>query len=119
MAPGVVPLDVLELRGVVECGHAPVEMTDPLVDGGEAAADVTDVALEMLDVYWVEADDGGEQADVGFGDGVAEVVWVGLGGEVGFDAREGGEEWGDGRFVGFLCSVMRVRGENCVRMKGR
>ena len=73
--------------------------------GGEATANVADVALEVLHIYGVEANDRGEKADVGFGDGVAEVVRVGLGGEMGLDAGKGGEEGGDGGFVGVLCAV--------------
>ena len=58
----------------------------------------------MLDVDGVEADDGCVETDVGFGDGRAEVVGCGVGGEVGFGAVEGGEEGADGFFVGFLCA---------------
>lgn len=42
-----------------------------------SAADVTEVALEVLDVDCVEADDGCVEADVLFGQAVAEVVWPG------------------------------------------
>ena len=59
----------------------------------------------MLHVHGVEANNGSEEADVGFSDGVAEVEWVGLGCEMGFDADEGAEEGGDGGFVSFLCAV--------------
>ena len=58
----------------------------------------------MLDVDGVEADDCCVETDVGFGDGRAEVVGCGVGGEVGFGAVEGGEEGVDGFFVGFLCA---------------
>ena len=68
------------------------------------AADISDVALEVLNVDGVEADDGGVEADVGFGDGGAVVVGGGVGGEVGFDAVERAEEGVHGFFVGFLGS---------------
>ena len=58
----------------------------------------------MLHVDGVEADDGCVEADVGFGDGRAEVVGCGVGGEVRFGAVEGGEEWVNSFFVGFLCA---------------
>ena len=56
----------------------------------------------MLDVYRVKSDHGGEEADVGFGDGGAVVVRGGMGGEVGFGAVKGMEKGLDGLFVGFL-----------------
>lgn len=50
MALGVVPLDVVELGGILEGGVVPVKVPQPLVDVGVAGADVADVALEVLDV---------------------------------------------------------------------
>ena len=44
-----------------------------LVEIGVAAADVTDVALEVLHVDGVEADDCGEEADVLLCEAIAEV----------------------------------------------
>jgi hypothetical protein len=41
-----------------------------------SAADVTEVALEVLDVDGVEADDGCEEADVLLCQAVAEVEWA-------------------------------------------
>lgn len=38
------------------------------------ASYIADVAFEMLHVDGIEADDGGEQADVGFGDVFPKVV---------------------------------------------
>ena len=68
------------------------------------APDVSDVALEVLNVDGVESDKGGEEADVSFGDGGAMVVGGGVGCEVGFDTVKGAEEGFDGFFVGFLGS---------------
>lgn len=45
-----------------------------MVDGGVAGAYVADIRLEMLHIDRVEADDGGVEADVCFGDCIAEVV---------------------------------------------
>ena len=50
VAPGVVPLDVLELGRVFEGGHGPVEGAHPLVQVRVAGANVADVALEVLHV---------------------------------------------------------------------
>ncbi|KAJ3472434.1 hypothetical protein NLG97_g10991 [Lecanicillium saksenae] len=57
VAAGVVPLDVLKLRRVLEGGNGPVQVAHPLVDGGVAGANVPDVALEVLDVDGVETDE--------------------------------------------------------------
>lgn len=56
MALGVVVLDVQEVGGVGEGRGAPVQVAQPGVDGRVAAADVADVALEVLHVDGVEAD---------------------------------------------------------------
>jgi len=67
-----------------------------------AAPDVAQVALEVLHVDCVEADDGRVEADVGFCQAVAEVVWAAGLGKVCFGAVEGLEELCDGFFVGIL-----------------
>lgn len=74
MAGHVVLLDVLELRRLLERRHGPVEMAEPAVDEGVAAADVADVAFEVLHVDGVEAHRRHVQAHVGFGQVGAEVV---------------------------------------------
>lgn len=48
--------------------------------------DVSDIALEMLNVDRVEAYDRGIETYIGFGDVGAKVVGGGMGGEVGFGA---------------------------------
>lgn len=50
MALGVVPLDVVELGGILEGRVVPVEVTQPPVDVRVSRADVADVAFEVLDV---------------------------------------------------------------------
>ena len=114
VAAGVVVLDVEEVGGVAEGGVVPVQVTHPLVDGRVAGADVADVALEVLDVDGVEADDGGEEADVGLGRvrGGEEEGCRG-GGEGGFHAVERGEESVHIFGVGFLGPVWRGRGLVC------
>ena len=46
----VVPLDVVELRSLAKGRVVPVEVAKPVVGCGVAGADITDIALEMLDV---------------------------------------------------------------------
>ena len=102
MTLSIVFLDMFELRRLPKSGHVPIQMPQPLMQRRKARADVADVAFEMLDVDGVEADDGRVEADIGFGDGCPEVVGCRVFCEVGFGAVEGGEEWVDGFFVGFL-----------------
>ena len=59
----------------------------------------------MLDINSVESDDGCEESNVCFCDGVAEIIRRGIFGEMSFCFVEVGEEGVDGFFVGFLCSV--------------
>ena len=70
------------------------------------AANIADVALEVLHVDGVEAYDGGVEADVCFGDvRRGEEVGCRGGGEVGFEAVEGCEEGGYVVGVGFFGAV--------------
>ncbi len=105
MALGIMFLDVFKLRRLAKRRYIPIQLSDPTMQRRIPGAYIADVAFEMLDVDGVEADDCCVEADVGFGDVTAEVVGArgGLGGEVGFGAREGGEEGLDGGFVGGLC----------------
>jgi hypothetical protein len=79
-----------------------------------SATDITDVALEVLNVDGVEADDGCEEADVLLCQAVAEVEWAAGFCEICFCAVEGGEERCDGFFVRFLGSrlwLVRIYGD--------
>ena len=58
MAPRIVPLDVLKLRRVSKRWDVPVEVPQPSVNVRVARADVTNVALEMLNVHRIKANDG-------------------------------------------------------------
>ena len=95
-------LDMLKLGRAPERLDIPIQIPQPLVQRRVPGANVPDVALEMLHVHGVEADDGRVQADVGFGDGRTEVKGVGVLGEMGFRAVEGFEECFDGSLVRFL-----------------
>jgi hypothetical protein len=73
-----------------------------LVEVRVSTANIADVALEVLHVDGVEADDCCEEADVLLCKSVAEVERsVGLG-EIFFRTIQGLEELGDGLLVGFL-----------------
>ena len=73
MALGVVLLDVRELGRAAKGLVVPVQVAHPLVEVGVAAADVADVALEVLHVDGVEADDGRVEAHILLCQAVAEV----------------------------------------------
>ena len=75
MALRIMLLDVLKLRRLPERRVSPIQIPQPAVQGGVPGPDVPNVALEVLHVDDVEADDGGKEADVGFREARAEVVW--------------------------------------------
>lgn len=56
MATRIVPLNVVKLSRLLECRLRPVQVTHPLVDVRVSRADVANVALEVLHVDGVEAD---------------------------------------------------------------
>lgn len=113
MALRVVLLDMLKLRRLLERGYIPVQVSQPAVNRRIPGSDIANVSLEMLDVDGVEADDGGEESDVSFGDGVTEEEWR-VGGEppfqVLFDAVEGVEKRIEGFLVGLLGSNKDLAG---------
>lgn len=57
VAPCVVPLDVLKLRGILERRVVPVQVAHPAVQGRVAGSNVTDVTLEVLHIDGIETDD--------------------------------------------------------------
>lgn len=97
-------LNMFKVRRLPKRRVIPIKTPHPAMNGREPAPDITEVALEVLHVDRVEADDRREQSDIRLGDGVAEEVRRSgeLFGEVGFDPVEGAEEGCDGFFVGFL-----------------
>jgi hypothetical protein len=99
----IMGFNMRELSRVPESRVVPIQVPQPLMDIGVTGSDVSDVGLEVLDVDGVEADDSGEEADIGFGDRGAVVEWAGGGREVLFYPVEGAEELGYGFGVGFFC----------------
>lgn len=95
---------MLKLRRVLERRHVPVELPQPLVQRRITRSDVTNVALEMLHIDGVEANDGGVEANVCFGDVGTKVVGSSVFSKVSFGAVEGGEKGFDGLFISFLRS---------------
>jgi hypothetical protein len=73
-----------------------------LVEIGVSTADIADVALEVLHVNGVEAENCGEEADVLLCEAVAEVEGAARLGEVFFRTIQRFEELGDSLLVGFL-----------------
>lgn len=55
MAPSVMVLDVLKLRRLFKRRLVPVQVAHPLVQSRISRANVPNVAFEMLDVDWIEA----------------------------------------------------------------
>ena len=102
MTPSIMSLDVFKLCRLAKCGYIPIQSTQPLVQCRIAAADIADIALEVLNIHGIEADDRRVESNIGFRDVGAVVEGGGVGGEVGFDAVEGFEEGLDGVFVSFL-----------------
>jgi len=140
MALGVVLLDVRELSCAAERLVIPVEVAQPperdvsicnlctlnvvlLVEVGIAAADVTEVALEVLNVYGVEADDCCEEANILLCDAVAEVEGTAGSGEICFRPVKGLEELRDGFLIcllsaaGVLVSIWNGRALYDIRSK--
>ena len=64
MTLGVVFLYMLKLRRPTKRLFVPIQLPQPLVQSRVPGPDVADVALEMLHVYNVEADDGRVQSNV-------------------------------------------------------
>lgn len=102
MGLGIMFLNMLKLRRLPKRRHIPIQHPHPPMQRRIPRSDIPNVALEMLHVHGIEADDGGVEADVCLGDVLAVVVGSGVSGEVGFGAIEGGEERCDGVFVGGL-----------------
>ena len=102
MALGIVFLDMFELRSLPKRWHTPVQMSQPFMQRWISRAYIADVAFEMLHVNGIEADDSCIEANVSFGDVLAKVVRVCMGGQMLFSAVKGGEQGLDGLLVGLL-----------------
>ena len=96
--------DMLKLRRVLERRYVPVQFSQPLMQSRITRSDITDVALEMLHIDGVEANDGCVEANVCFGDVGTEIVGSSVFGKVSFGAVERAEEGFDGFFISFLGS---------------
>lgn len=64
MTLGVMILDVLKLSRVFECRHVPVQVAHPLVEVRISGANITNVALEMLHIHRIEANNRGVQTNI-------------------------------------------------------
>ncbi len=74
MTPRVMPFNVLELRRLSERRNIPIQLPHPPMQVWIPRSDVSEIRLEVLHVHAVKSDDGGEKADIGFGDAVVEVI---------------------------------------------
>lgn len=95
MTARIMVLDVQEIRRLLERRHVPVQPPHPLVNRGIPGTDIADVALEVLHVHGIEADDGHEETNVDFCKRRAEPVGLVRVGrdfrQMGFGAVQGGE----------------------------
>ena len=69
---------------------------------------ITNIAFEVLYVYWIESSNGGVQANVCLGDLLAKVEGVRMLGQVGFSPVKCTKQRLDGFFVAFLCATYRL-----------
>lgn len=67
-------LDMLKLRRLPKSRDIPIQMSQPFMQCWVSRPDVTDIALEVLDIDGVEANDGRVETDICLGNGFAEVV---------------------------------------------
>ena len=102
----VVILDVFKLRRLLERRYIPVQLPQPLMQRRITRSDIADVALEMLHIDGVEANDGSIEANVRFGDVGTEIVGssVSCSSKVSLSAVKGGEKGFDALFISFLGS---------------
>ena len=104
MALGIMLPNVFKLCRLTERRFVPVQLPDPAMQRRIPGANIAQVALEMLHVHGVEADDRRVESDVCLCDLGAEIVGLFalgvVGSEVFFCAVQRAEEGGDGVFVG-------------------
>lgn len=100
----VVIFDMLKLRSVLERRYVPVQLPQPLMHRRITRSDITDVALEMLHVDRVEANNGGVEANVCLGNVGTKIVRSSMFSKVSLGAVEGGEKGPDGISISFLRS---------------
>lgn len=103
MAPRIMPLDVLKLRGLPKGVMHPVQIAQPPMQSGISRANIPNIALEMLDVDGVEADKRHVQPYVCLCELFAKVVGAFLAGEVLLRAVERLKEGVDVTLIGFRC----------------
>lgn len=102
MALCIVLLDVLKLRRILESRHIPVEVPQPFVQRRVPRADIADVALEMLHIDRVEADDGSVESHIRLRDVLAEIVGCGVLRQVSLCPVQRRKEGSDRLLVGIL-----------------
>jgi len=104
----IMVFDMFELRRVLERRYVPIQVPQPLMQRRITRSDIADIALEMLHIHGVEANDGSVETNVCLGDAGTKIVGSSVFGKVSFGAVEGVEEGFDGFFISFLrCSKAR------------
>jgi len=106
MTPGIMSLDVFELRRLSESRYIPIQVPQPFMQRWIPAPYIPDIAFEVLNIDGIEAYNSCVQANVGLGDHGAEIVRGSVLCQVDFCAVKGFKESLDGFFVGLLCSIL-------------
>lgn len=100
----IVLLNVLKLGSLLEGSYLPVEISQPFMYVRIPRANITDVALEMLNVDGIETNDGGIEAYIHFCEVFSKIELRCLFSKMSFDVVEGAEQALDCILIGFLCS---------------
>lgn len=98
----VVEFHVIKITGVLESRMIPVEIPQPFVDGRISTSDISNVALEVLNVNGVKTDDGGVKTDIGLCQSISKEIWSSFC-KAFLDLVQGFKERDDVRFVCGLC----------------
>lgn len=102
-----------ELCGLAKSRVFPIAVSRPFVQIWIATADVANIALEVLHVYSIEANDGRIQPHICLCGVLAVVVWAAGLRNVLLGTIEGCEKGLDGFLIGFLCAAEMISSSTC------
>ena len=107
---------MLKLSCFLERGYVPVQLSQPLMQCRITRSDITNIALEMLHINWIEANDSSIKANVRFSDIGTKIVWSSMFSEMSFGAVESNEKGFHGLLISFLgSSSSQLMVENLMR----
>ncbi len=73
--PLVVLTYVFELSGALKCVMIPIQSSQPLMNSWISRPNITNVRLKVLNIDWVEPDNGRVKSNIALGDVFAPIVW--------------------------------------------